>query len=151
MKYLVSNIVKATWQDKPYLKASLKNEAGETYDNIAFWNNEITEESTEVEGELTKNDKGYWKFVGVKPTNGRKPNMDRMMDKKADLISEAQERKAHSIHEAQERTAWTWAKYSACELYANDRIGSKLDNEDEVAAKINEFANRIYHMEPTPF
>jgi hypothetical protein len=76
--------------------------------------------------------------------------MDRIMDKKANLISEAQQRKEQSIAAAQDRTAWMWAKNNASELLAGT-FTSEVSN-SYITECVIELATKIYNGEPTePF
>lgn len=100
-----------------------------------------------VEGEIIKNDKGYLNF---KKLSDKKPNMDRLIEKKQTGIIEAQGRKEESIGKAQDRSAMMWAKYGACELVANHPAFKDL-NEVEVVTKISRLANQIYHDQLSPF
>ncbi len=143
---------KTTTTGKPMYRATLVNDAGEETTLNIF--DMKVDAGQEIEGETYVNDKGYTNFkpAQAKGAGGGRPNMDRIVEKKAALIGEAQDRKAENISHAQDRSAWMWAKNSAATLYANDRIGSKLENEDEAYAKIISFATKIYNAEPlTPF
>ena len=81
----------------------------------------------------------------------RKPGFDRIMDKKAGQIAEAQATKAQSISQAQDRTALMWAKTQACELVAHHPVFKNLKDEVEVEMQIEALAAKILHMELTPF
>lgn len=139
MKYKITNFQEREWNGKRYVTANLETEQGEKFENISFWNGEITATSTEIDGELQKNEKGYWKLVLPKKASGA------AFQKKN--IEEAQERKAQHIAEAQDRSAWMWAKNNAAELvanndqYKNKPYGEQLDI-------INELATSIYNQEP---
>lgn len=151
MKYKLSNLTEKTWQDKKFVEATLTDEANNFSEKVSSWNGEITMGMTEIDCELYKNAKGYWAISAPKKSGGG-AGIARSMEVKATNIAVAQDKKAENIKQAQDRSAWMWAKYSACELYANDRIGSKLDNEDETISKILSFATKIYNGEPTePF
>lgn len=128
-------------------KVNKKGEQFPGFDQIA--------EGGEVAGEHWVSQAGKNYLFEPKPEgqkSGGRPNMDRIMEKKSDMIHAAQDTKAENIAKAQERTSWMWAKYQACELYNHDRIGSKLDSEDQALEKIHDFATKIYLLEPgAPF
>lgn len=142
-----------------YAKANVTDETGKTTENVAIFSSfpgftELAAGHT-VEGIIKEKDwqgkKSYSleKEIVVRPP-GARPNMDRIMEKKAGLISEAQGRKEQSIREAQDRTAWMWAKNNATELLAGT-IPSSYTKE-AIAKEVLELATEIYNGEPTkPF
>jgi hypothetical protein len=142
-----------------YIKATVTDEAGITTENVAVFSsfpgfNELAPGHS-VEGILKEKDyqgkKSYSldKEIVVRPP-GARPNMDRIMDKKANLISEAQQRKEQSIAAAQDRTAWMWAKNNASELLAGT-FTSEVSN-SYITECVIELATKIYNGEPTePF
>jgi hypothetical protein len=150
MIYKLTNVTPKTWQDKQFFEATLTDEANNFSEKVSAWNGEIKEGQTEIDCELYKNAKGYWAISAPKKAAGG-AGIARSMEVKATNIAVAQEKKADNIAEAQRRTAWMWAKNCATDLYVADRIGSKLDNEDEALRKIESIANSIFHMEYTPF
>lgn len=147
--YKLTNLTEKSWNDKKFIEATFSNEEDNFSEKVSAWNGEITVDSKEIECELYKNAKGYWAISTPKKAGGA--GIARSMEVKATNIAVAQDRKAQNISDAQTRNEWLWAKRSACELYANDRIGSKLDNEDETISKIQSIADKIFHMEYIPF
>lgn len=97
----------------------------------------------EIEGEITKNDKGYLNFQSKKAeakSNFKTQQMNEVMDKKAT-----------NIKEAQDRSAWMWAKNNASTLLASRGIGSTTPA-SEIANMVIDLATKIYNGEPTePF
>lgn len=82
---------------------------------------------------------------------GGKPNMDRVMEKKADMVAVAQDKKAQNIAQAQDRSAWMWAKNNAAMLIANSPA-LKTMNKEKMADAVIDLATLIYNGEPTePF
>lgn len=142
-----------------YIKANVTDESGKTTENVAIFSSfpGFTELAPghSVEGILKEKDyngkKSYSldKEIVVRPP-GARPNMDRIMDKKANLISEAQQRKEQSIAAAQDRTAWMWAKNNATELLTG--TFPQGTPQDTIADVVIELATKIYNGEPTtPF
>lgn len=113
------------------------------------------EEGAEVNGEHWVSGAGKNYLFEPKPEGhkgGNGAGIARSMEVKSQNIAVAQNRKEEGIAKAQDRTAWLWAKNNAVELYSNDRVGSKLDNEEQTLQKIHDFATKIYNLEPNePF
>ncbi len=105
-----------------------------------------------LEGTIETNDKGYLNF---KKSTDKKPNMDRLMEKKSSQIAEAQHNKAEQIAQAQDRSAWMWAKNNASLLIAEIikfEMRQPSYDEDEIAKRVLSLATKIYNGEPvTPF
>lgn len=150
MKYKIEwfeNVTTAT--GKNYAKVTLKDEQGND-ENVSIWSdfpgfNELRL-GGEVEGYIKVN--GQYKNLAPSSPSPRKPNMDRVMEKKANLIGEAQDRKERSIHAAQDRSAWMWAKTNASTLIAN-HIDFKFIPADQIAEQVIQLATKIYNGEPT--
>ena len=101
-----------------------------------------------IEGEIVKKGQ-YLNFEPKKVDNGRKPNMDRLMDKKASQIGEFQHNKATQIAEAQDRSAWMWAKTNASTLIGDSMSSASTET---IANRVLDLATKIYNGEPTvPF
>lgn len=135
-------------------KMSLTDEEGvQTTDVVTFL--EVQAGQT-IEGSIVPNEKYHtkeFKKALEKPEFMKKPNMDRVMEKKAGMISEAQDVKAQNIRAAQDRSAWMWAKTNASTLIANS-VGmmEDLDSLDRISQAVEELATKIYNSEPTtPF
>lgn len=162
MKYTVKKLEK---KSPEWYVADLSDANGTTLQSVSinkvnkkgeqFPGFDQIEKGAEVNGEHWVSGAGKNYLFEPKPEgqkSGGRPNFDRIIEKKADLINQAQDTKAENIAKAQDRTSWMWAKYQACELYNHDRIGSKLDNEDQTLQKIHDFATKIYLLEPgAPF
>lgn len=133
---------------KPYTmtKMTLKGEDGVTVENVSTF--DAVQNGGTIVGEIVQ--KGQYLNFETEKTDGRKPNMDRVMEKKAGQIAEAQGRKEESIGKAQDRSAMMWAKYGATELVAHHPAFKDL-NEVEVMTKVSRLANQIYHDALEPF
>jgi hypothetical protein len=151
MKYTAKDVTSATTSTgKPMWKATLVDETGKE-EKLNLWD-EIKDGDT-IEGETYVNDKGYTNFKKKleAPVFMKKPNMDRIMEKKSGMIAEAQTEKAKHIAEAQDRSAWMWAKTNASTLLANHPIVKTMGPQG-IANEIIELATKIYNGEPTePF
>lgn len=129
-------------------KMTLVDEAGKETDEVTTFDTVIN--GGTIEGEIVQKGQ-YLNFVTAKPESGRKPNMDRVMEKKATMIGEAQTAKAQHIAEAQDRSAWMWAKNNASTLLASRGI-SPITPIDGIADMVTDLATKIYNAEPTtPF
>lgn len=98
MLYKLSNINKKTWQDKTFTEADLTNPNGETF-KVSAWKGEF-DEKIEWEGDLEKNDKGYWKLVSPKAVAGanfKTAQTEKLMDRKEQSIGRFQDDKEWSI------------------------------------------------------
>jgi len=74
------------------------------------------------------------------------------MEKKSDMIGQAQERKEQSIARAQDRSAWMWAKTNASTLLSLMPEALKGKNSDAIADMVVTLATKIYNGEPlVPF
>lgn len=128
MKYLIQNKTEKTWNDKKYIEATLKDESGTEF-KVSAWNGEY-EGKDEIECELEKNDKGYWKFKKAKL---EKPNF---IKAKEAQMEKAIERKESSIGKFQDNKEWSIKVAStmnkavdlAIAEYGNKTV---LDNLDE--------------------
>lgn len=128
---------------------TLTDEQGVVHEKISTFDD--VQNGTEVEGSISTNEKGYRTFIKVKDTN-KKPNFDRIIEKKADMIGLAQDKKAQSIAQAQDRSAWMWAKNNASMLLANSANFKDFTELDEIADRVTVLATKIYNSEPVePF
>lgn len=160
MKYIITKIERRHIDsiNKDVANCTLEDIQGNAYPKqVSIWADfpkfaELVGGS-EVEGEIKENAKGYASIYAPKVENGRKPNMERVMEKKAGLIGEAQANKAKQISEAQDRSAWMWAKTNASTLLANQKPAAmEIRDLDEIASMVIELATKIYNGEPTdPF
>jgi hypothetical protein len=149
MKYKISNWQEKSWNDKKFCEFNAVSETGEAFDKVSDWTGLVTAETAEVEGEIVKNQKGYWTYKGSNTKKGG-ANMDRLMDKKATYINEVIGKKETSISHAQTRNEIMWAKYGACEIIAHHEAYKSLQAKDMVQA-ISKLANSIYHDQLQPF
>lgn len=100
-----------------------------------------------IEGEIVQN--GQYLNFQTKKADNKKPNLERVMEKKSASIAVAQENKARSIAEAQDRSAWMWAKTNASTLLGDSMRSA---NTDTIADRVIDLATKIYNGEPTtPF
>lgn len=147
MKYKVELLTnKTTKQGKPYKETTIKAEGGESTKVNIFseWPDFANvAPGAEIEGTLEKNG-NYWNLKSdlIKE---RKPNMDRIMDKKVASIAEAQATKAKSIADAQDRSSWMWAKNNACMLIAHNPDLNKGNIDKNLIISL---ATSIYNAEP---
>lgn len=148
MKYIIEwcEVIKeGTGAKGPWklTKMTLKDEAGAEHESITTFDDVAPGQT--IEGNIVL-DGNYKNF---KKDNARKPNMDRVMEKKGAMISEAQDVKAKNIAAAQDRSAWMWAKNNASTLYGDSLYNRP--NED-IALLVLDLATKIYNGEPTePF
>lgn len=148
MLYKLSSIKKKEWQDKTFFTADLTDTEDKT-EEIAFWKGEINLETKELTGDIYTNDKGKRVFKSPTQSAG-KPNMERVMEKKAGMIGEAQAVKAQNVSEAQSRNEAMWAKYGACEMIAHHPMFKDL-TESELLNKIHILASKIKNDTLDPF
>jgi hypothetical protein len=129
---------------------TLVDEQGNETTNVSTFDSVAP--GTELEGQVVKNAKGYLNFIKKEEVqSNRKPNMDRIIEKKQQGIAESQERKERGIAQAQDRSAWMWAKTNASTILAN-RSGFASQSINEIADQVLELATMIYNGEPTvPF
>lgn len=120
-------------------KMTLKDEGGAMHEGITTFDEVAPGQS--IEGNIVL-DGNYKNF---KKDNARKPNMERVMEKKASQIAEAQSNKATQIAQAQDRSAWMWAKTNASTL-----LGTSLTdkNNDVILDTVIDLATKIYNSEP---
>jgi len=143
MNYSITNKKNKEWQDKSFVEATLTDINGDEF-VVSAWRGEFDGET--FDGELEKSEKGYWRIK--KPTTSKKPNFDRIIEKKQAGIAEAQSEKAKNIALAQDRSAWMWAKTNASTLLGT---GAGTNN-DEIAERVLDLATKIYNGEPnSPF
>jgi len=118
----------------------------------AFPNFDAIMNGGDVEGELWSSGAGKNYLFAPKPQTNRKPNMDRIMEKKGTLIAESQQRKEKSILAAQDRSAWMWAKTNASSIIASPAYIEKGLTIPELEDRVLKLATLIYNGEPTePF
>lgn len=107
--FQITNPTEKEWNQKRFVEATLQmlnpeGEAeGEKY-QISFWAGEISLEGglyrSKIDGELSKNEKGYWKLSSPKQAAGanfKAIQTEKLMDKKADSIATAQHNKENGI------------------------------------------------------
>lgn len=97
MIYKLSNKNEKTWNDKKYTEAELTDTNGELF-KVSAWAGEFNDKDT-WEGELVKNDKGYWKLVSPKAVAGS--------NFKAQQVEKTMERKEKSIAGFQDNKEWS--------------------------------------------
>lgn len=96
MIYKISNKVEKKWNDKPFVEADLTDTNGELF-KVSAWAGEFAGDT--FDGELVKNDKGYWKLVSKKANN--------MANVRTAQIEKAVERKEQSISRFQDDKEWS--------------------------------------------
>jgi hypothetical protein len=135
---------------KAYKALTIKDEAGKPTNVNIFsdWPDFANVgPGSHIEGELEQNGK-YWNLRS-NAIKEKRPNMDRVMEKKSASIAEAQQRKEQSISQAQDRSAWMWAKNNAVILIANNK---DLKDREDLIPLVGEMATEIYNLEPNkPF
>ncbi len=120
---------------------TLTDQDGKDIENVSTFEKVMT--GGTIEGEIVP--KGnYLNFEPKKVDNGKKPNFDRIMEKKSNQIAEAQSNKASQIAEAQDRSAWMWAKNNASTLIGDSM--SSASNQT-IAERILDLATKIYNGE----
>lgn len=151
MKYTVKEANDKEWNDKKFVEAVIVDEKGEEF-KVSFWNGELngsdgTKLAT-IDGELSKNDKGYWKLSTAKKAAGGAY----MTAQKAQVIEKAMDKKADQIAKAQDRSAWMWAKTNAATILANNTSLKSYESVENIANVVIKLATLIYNGEPTePF
>lgn len=98
MIYKLSNKNEKEWNGKKFVEAELTDTNGETF-KVSAWAGEFNDKDT-WEGELVKNDKGYWKLVSKKAVAGanfKQEQIKETMDIKAKSIGKFQDNKEWSI------------------------------------------------------
>jgi hypothetical protein len=120
---------------------TLIDEHGVTTENVDTF--DAVESGFFIEGEIEKGQYGlnFKKTPSAKQQAGanfKSQQIEKVMDKKADQIAQAQD-----------RSAWMWAKNSACLLVAHHPA---YRDEESPFAMVEELATKIYNSEPlTPF
>ena len=148
MNYKIRNKIDKDWQGKPFVEATLESPTGEQL-KVSAWAGEFNGVD-EVELELEKNDKGYWRI--------RKPKMEKpnFLKANAEVVSKsvekAQEVKAKNIAQAQDRSAWMWAKTNATTIITSSNLkDGETSSAEEMVDKMLALATKIYNGEPEPF
>ncbi len=157
MKFTISWLEK---KNNDWYVVNLKDEAGEETKEVSInrtaKNGQVFPDFDNlmsggpVEGEPWTSGAGKNYLFAPKPEgSSKKPNMDRLMEKKSTQIAEAQSNKAQQIAQAQDRSAWMWAKTNASTLIGDSMSSA---NNDTIANRILDLATKIYNGEPTePF
>ena len=98
MIYKISNKNERTWNDKKYVEAELTDTNAELF-KVSAWAGEF--DGTETwDGELVKNEKGYWKLVSKKVVAGsnfKQAQVEKSMERKEQSIGKFQDNKEWSI------------------------------------------------------
>jgi len=89
MKYIISNLLPKKWQDKDFTESTFESMDGVITEKVSDWTGTVKENGQEVEGEVVKNEKGYYRFMPPKAVAGA--------SFKAQQIEKAVERKEKSI------------------------------------------------------
>lgn len=98
MIYKLSNKNEKTWNDKKYVEAELTDPNGELF-KVSAWAGEF-DGKEEWDGELVKNEKGYWKLVTKKAVAGanfKQAQVEKSMERKEGSIAKFQDNKEWSI------------------------------------------------------
>lgn len=129
-----------TWK---ITEMTLKDEQGVITEKVSTFDSIMT--GQEIEGTIADGKYGKEFKRLEKPEFMKKPNMDRIVEKKAGLIAEAQTNKAQQIAQAQDRSAWMWAKTNASTL-----LGTSMatENNSDIAKAVIDLATKIYNAEP---
>jgi len=96
MIYKISNKHNKEWNGKPFVEAELTDTNGELF-KVSAWAGEFAGDTWD--GELEKNDKGYWKLITKKSVGGS--------NFKAQQIEKTMERKEQSIGKFQDNKDWS--------------------------------------------
>ena len=99
MKYLISNTTPKEWNGKKFVEATLIDDTENQF-VVAAWGGEF-DNKTEWEGEIERNEKGYWKMKKAKLD---KPNF---IKAKEAIIEKAVARKEQSISKFQDNREWS--------------------------------------------
>ena len=147
---VVSVETKTAKTGKPYKALLISDGPNETKVNIFsdFPHYADVKVGSNIEGELQQNGK-YWN-IRSSTQLAKKPNFDRIIEKKQAGIAESQAVKAENIAQAQSRSEKMWAKRSASELVAHHPAYKGLDKV-EVEMEIENLASRILNSDLTPF
>jgi len=151
-----SAVDKTTSTNKPYKACEVEDESGASF-KVNIWSDfpdfsNLAVDSV-VRAKLEQNGQ-YWNIKSETQDKPKgKPNMERVMEKKADMISVSQDKKAQNIAQAQDRSAWMWAKNNASMILANQKQEAlNIRDLDEIAEMVVDLATKIYNAEPTmPF
>lgn len=145
-EWFVANLTDESGNETKEVSINKVNKKGEVFPNF----DDLMTGGT-VEGEPWTSGVGKNYLFAPKPEGAKRPNMDRIMDKKTQSIEVAQERKNINIEKAQDRSAWMWAKTNASTLLAGRGVSPNTPI-DGIADMVLDLATKIYHGEPTnPF
>lgn len=138
MKYVVSNFTPKEWNSKKFSESTLTDETGSRHEKVSDWTGTITNDNQEVEGEVIKNEKGYYNFKKSESSAKRSltGNMTRAVEKKAEMIEHAQENKSQSITNAGSITNATNLVTSMIEAGI---ISKEFSTETEIKNKVREY------------
>ena len=150
---VLSSQDKQTKAGKPF--KTLEVEAESEIRWVNMWSNfpdfANIKEGSVFSGNMVKEGQ-YWNlsFDGM---NSKKPNFDRIIEKKQAGIAEAQTEKAKNIALAQDRSAWMWAKTNATTIITSANLkDSEMSSADDMVDRMIKLATKIYNAEPTePF
>lgn len=144
MKFKVLTVDETqTSTGKPMYRVNIADETGNQTKLNMFDKVEVDQQ---LEGEIYENEKGYKNFRNAHKPESKRPNMDRIMDKKNGMIEVAQDRKAQNIKEAQDRSAWMWAKNNAAELMR--LVPVPFEDDPKMVDRLHSLATKIYNLEP---
>lgn len=152
MLYKVKNPQAKEWNDKKFVECYLQTinpegePEGEEY-KVSFWAGEITNPDTTfkatIDGELSKNDKGYWKLTTAKKAAGGAY----MNAQKDQAIEKAQERKEQAIGRAMDRKeiqiAYFNSRNTAIE-FVKSFCGKELLSPSEALRLVNEYTQTFF-------
>lgn len=140
-----------------YAKVTLESVEGGIIEDVAIFSSfpdfANIMVGSEVEGNLIEKDYNGSKSYSLeaeKSIGGKKPNFDRIIEKKQAGIAEAQSTKANNISEAQSRNEIMWAKRSASEIIAHHPAYKTL-SAVEITVNLQKLANDILHTQLNPF
>lgn len=101
MIYNITNAIEKEWNGKKFVEATLVDKDMNSF-KVSAWAGEFNDK-TEWEGDLEKNDKGYWKLVTKKAVAGanyKSAQIEKVMEKKEQSISNFQTNKEEGIKTA---------------------------------------------------
>jgi hypothetical protein len=147
MIYTITNPNSKEWNEKKFVEATLVDDKGEEF-KVSAWAGEFSNEDgsfkATIDGELSKNDKGYWKLnTPKKAAGGAYMNAQRVEGQK-EVEKIRNENIKQNMHDKEESIAWFNSRNTALEFVKVYVCNPQVSSVAEAVEAIEKYTKIFY-------
>lgn len=147
MKYTIKDANDKEWNDKKFVEAVLVDEKGEEF-KVSFWNGEINNPDgskvATIDGELTKNDKGYWKLTTAKKAAGGAYMNAQRVEGQKEIENIRNEHIKQNMHDKEQSIAWFNSRNTAIEFVKVYVCNPQVSSIAEALEAVDKYTKHFY-------